>query len=251
MHIDLAPNPTLGSLENDDDVDALDDDVVAGCNVHYFSVDSEARMSLDPGFIYQQSGAGAPAVALRPFHFGLPGGVNIDAFEFTWLPTPNGAALAVLYSVQPDNPASAIDESGGAMPSTIYGSFLTGSSFIVLGGPANGFDNVDALTVYRPEQTDTDGDGVDDSIDNCTNVPNPGQIDTDGDGIGNICDQDLDQNCTVSFPDLVIFRARIFTNDPDADFNADGTVNFADLNFLRASFFGVPGPAAEPNLCAP
>ena len=43
---------------------------------------------------------------------------------------------------------------------------------------------------------DTDGDGVDDSVDNCPAVPNPGQHDDDADGIGNRCD-----NCrTVANP---------------------------------------------------
>ena len=33
---------------------------------------------------------------------------------------------------------------------------------------------------------DTDSDGVDDALDNCTAVANPGQEDADGDGHGNI-----------------------------------------------------------------
>ena len=39
--------------------------------------------------------------------------------------------------------------------------------------------------------TDTDGDTVPDSIDNCPSTPNTDQIDTDGDEIGDACDDDV------------------------------------------------------------
>jgi hypothetical protein len=37
-------------------------------------------------------------------------------------------------------------------------------------------------------ETDTDGDGIPDSRDNCPTSPNPDQADSDGDGIGDACD---------------------------------------------------------------
>ena len=39
-----------------------------------------------------------------------------------------------------------------------------------------------------PPETDTDGDGIPDSGDNCPTTPNPDQADRDGDGIGDVCD---------------------------------------------------------------
>ncbi len=38
--------------------------------------------------------------------------------------------------------------------------------------------------------TDTDGDGIMDSEDNCPNISNPDQVDTDGDGAGDACDSE-------------------------------------------------------------
>lgn len=37
--------------------------------------------------------------------------------------------------------------------------------------------------------SDSDGDGIDDTLDNCPTVTNPSQTDSDGDGVGDACDQ--------------------------------------------------------------
>lgn len=100
-----------------------------------------------------------------------------------------------------------------------------------------------------PSAPDADNDSVADSVDNCTNVANAAQEDGDGDGIGNICDTDLNNDCTVDFLDLGIFKQRFFGSDAAADFNSDGTVDFLDLGILKMLFFGTPGPAASPNVC--
>lgn len=57
---------------------------------------------------------------------------------------------------------SFMDRTGGSLPDT-------GSPFI-------------------PPSVDTDGDGIEDNIDNCPFVSNADQNDTDGDGIGDVCD---------------------------------------------------------------
>ena len=92
---------------------------------------------------------------------------------------------------------------------------------------------------------DTDGDGVNDLVDNCTDVANPTQLDTNGDGFGNACDADLNNDNVVNFVDLGLLRAAFFTTGTlDADFNGDGVVNFIDLGIMRLGFFQPPGPAA-------
>ncbi|MFK7887828.1 MAG: chondroitinase-B domain-containing protein [Gammaproteobacteria bacterium] len=91
---------------------------------------------------------------------------------------------------------------------------------------------------------DSDGDGVNDQVDNCRLIANPAQTDGDSDNIGNQCDADINNDCIVNVVDLGIFRTRFFTPDAVADFNVDGIVNVLDLGILRTLFFQPPGPSA-------
>lgn len=79
-----------------------------------------------------------------------------------------------------------------------------------------------ALTLAGPpvRAADSDGDGIDDSIDNCPWLPNAGQEDNDGDHIGNACD-----NCPNT------------ANANQADADADGKGNVCDncLNMSNAN----------------
>lgn len=92
--------------------------------------------------------------------------------------------------------------------------------------------------------SDTDGDGVPDSEDNCQTRANPTQLDADADGFGNRCDADLNGDCLSNVSDLFIFRDRLFQPDPEADFDGNGFVDLVDLTMLRALFFKAPGPSA-------
>ncbi len=91
---------------------------------------------------------------------------------------------------------------------------------------------------------DTDSDGIDDRQDNCIEISNPDQRDSNGDGFGNICDADLDNNGTVSFADLNLFKSKFGTADQNADFDGNGSVSFADLSIFKSLFGLAPGPSA-------
>ncbi len=97
--------------------------------------------------------------------------------------------------------------------------------------------------------TDTDGDGVFDSSDNCITKANPSQTDTNGDGYGNACDMDLNNDCVVNIGDLAILKSVFFPNPaiPDADANGDGSVNFFELALLKETFFTSPTPGPGPS----
>ncbi|MFK7886490.1 MAG: thrombospondin type 3 repeat-containing protein [Gammaproteobacteria bacterium] len=97
---------------------------------------------------------------------------------------------------------------------------------------------------------DTDGDGIDDSVDNCTLTANAGQDDTDGDGYGNACDADFNNDCVANVIDLGILRTLFFQAGNQADLNGDGITNVIDLGIFRTLFFQTPGPSpADP--CVP
>ncbi len=93
---------------------------------------------------------------------------------------------------------------------------------------------------------DSDGDGIDDTVDNCRSLANPGQRDSDGDGFGNRCDADLNDDGVVDVRDLAILKSVFFGQDADGDLSedADQRVNFADLAILRAALYTSPGPAS-------
>ena len=95
------------------------------------------------------------------------------------------------------------------------------------------------------DETDTDGDGIPDSRDNCITTKNPDQKDSDGDGYGDACDGDANNDGIVNSIDLALIRASFGLRDnPRADLNGDGVVNALDLALVRKLFATRPGPSA-------
>ena len=60
--------------------------------------------------------------------------------------------------------------------------------------PATNGDVIGANCVCAGTEMDTDGDGINDTQDNCPTIANADQIDFDGDGLGNSCDSDNDND---------------------------------------------------------
>jgi hypothetical protein len=97
---------------------------------------------------------------------------------------------------------------------------------------------------------DTDGDLIEDSIDNCVLDPNgpvavgnvqSNQIDTDGDGTP--CDTDFDQNGVITGSDFSIFLENFNTGNPLTDLNGDGVTSGADFTIFVSSSNSGPGPS--------
>src|SRR5262245_8834569 len=102
---------------------------------------------------------------------------------------------------------------------------------------------------------DADGDGVEDSLDNCRDEANADQTDTNLDGYGNACDGDFDNDGVVDARDYAIFSAAYGSHgtapessnwNPDVDCDAatDGVIGAADfLCYVRQATLGRPGPS--------
>ena len=89
---------------------------------------------------------------------------------------------------------------------------LTLASFSIASG------RLQRLRDYYPVHVvadDQDGDGIADTMDNCTLTPNPGQRDTDRDGYGNACDADLNNDGVVDLTDFDLFTSVGFTVAPE------------------------------------
>jgi hypothetical protein len=103
---------------------------------------------------------------------------------------------------------------------------------------------------------DPDGDGIcNDTQDNCTLIANPGQRDDDEDGYGNICDQDVDQNCGIGLSDMTATFALFGTISPWTpknlgafDVDENGGVGLSDMTNEFSRFGSSPGPSSR--LCA-
>jgi len=115
------------------------------------------------------------------------------------------------------------------------------------GGAALGSPATASLTISDAQ--DTDGDGVPQSLDNCTAVANTDQLDTDGDGYGNRCDGDLNNDGSTNTLDLQIYRGMHDTHsgdsayDPNADFDGDSFIDDSDLDIYRGLHRRPPGPS--------
>ncbi len=128
-------------------------------------------------------------------------------------------------------------------------------------GWTNVFIGDPLMTIPRASEgrnSDRDNDGVTDSVDNCSAIPNPQQRDTNGDGFGNICDADVDGDgiVTTSWGEIypltqcgdvewIGLAVQNGKYDPNYDLNGDGMVNDLDVSIAALNLFLAPGPSGQ------
>ena len=82
--------------------------------------------------------------------------------------------------------------------------------------------------LHAPAQSDADGDGVEDSVDNCPNIANADQADADGDGTGDACDAQDDTDTDGDGVRDEIDNCPADANADQADDDNDGIGNVCD-----------------------
>jgi hypothetical protein len=101
----------------------------------------------------------------------------------------------------------------------------TGSQYI--DSDADGDDEVsitNPISIAAPTVTDSDGDGVADTNDNCPNVANAGQADADVDGTGDACD-DSDGDTIMDDEDICISSSLTPSTNPATAFTTFAAAN--------------------------
>jgi hypothetical protein len=113
--------------------------------------------------------------------------------------------------------------------------FAATLAFLLWGAPA-----------FAGSAPDSDGDGIADGLDNCSDDKNSAQDDTDADDCGNLCDADYNGSGIVDFLDFGAGAGAFGGNDEQkchVQAIPGCTVGFLDFGFLAAAFGGTPGPS--------
>lgn len=157
IHPNFPPNPDIQELVDDDlnGIKYFRNTSLDG--FFYFSTDNEANFmlpgpggtgSFDPASIYMSNPGGGVTEVVNPYaHLGLMQGTDINAFTFGWIWDMQfqRPGLALLFSVDANDPTTSADESGGLDPRMIYYSFLNGFHAPFMTDPLD--ENIDALTL--------------------------------------------------------------------------------------------------------
>jgi len=130
----------------------------------------------------------------------------------------------------PIGDSQVISVRAGGVPEEVYVDFVIPNGEFNIRAEIRGTDPQDengandvAITKLFTPIFDDDGDGVENSIDNCPQTANESQADSDGDGKGNVCDDDDDND---GLTDDV--ENELGTSPTASDSDGDGIVDADD-----------------------
>ncbi|MHC4616697.1 MAG: rhodanese-like domain-containing protein [Planctomycetota bacterium] len=154
----------------------------------------------------------------------IPGALN-----YPW----NSGILRARYEELPSDGAILVYCRTGYR-SNLAAEFLDSKGFLYVYDMSGG---ISAWQWGKVSCIDSDGDRVNDDLDNCPATYNPSQTDSDGDGRGNTCDPNcpnLDGLNPVGFVDFSVLAQNWQEKGPalEGDLNTDGTVDAIDLAIL-------------------
>ncbi|MFT4986960.1 MAG: hypothetical protein ACI81Y_001907 [Glaciecola sp.] len=112
------------------------------------------------------------------------------------------------------------DDSGTNFTSTASFTAAAGDSYYLEWDDRWDDQEFDFEVTLIPFGIDTDGDGTNDTEDNCISIANPSQSDNDNDGIGDVCDGDIDGDGFLNENDCAPFDAGIYPGVACNDANA-------------------------------
>lgn len=152
-----------------------------------------------------------------------------------------------LWSWDFDN--DGVEDSTQQDPTFTFDTPGTYSVKLSITGPSGSDENtrIDYISVTL----DNDGDGIDDTVDNCSAVANDSQQDTDGDGIGDACQcGDMNGDGKVTNTDAVLIQRHLvgLTSpfNPDlCDVNGDGNCSNTDAVIIKRAVLGLPPGVAH------